>query len=157
MQTSTRRTVLATSAAFFAAALVTSGIWYVADRGVGTTPVAPPPATASPSATPTPTATPRPSSPTMVVKVFFHKGEDTDPAVVVARDRTVPRSVKVATAALGQLLAGPTAAESRAGYWSFFSSDTAGMLRSVRVAEGTGYADFRDFQPDHPERQLERR
>jgi spore germination protein GerM len=81
----------------------------------------------------------------MVVKVFFHKGEDADPAVVAARDRTVPRSVKVATAALGQLLAGPTAAESRAGYWSSFSSDTAGMLRSVRVAEGTGYADFRDF------------
>jgi hypothetical protein len=33
-----------------------------------------------------------------------------------------------------------------AGYWSFFSDDTAGMLRSVRVTAGTGFADFRDFR-----------
>jgi hypothetical protein len=51
----------------------------------------------------------------------------------------------VATAALTQLLAGPTSAERDAGYWSVFSDKTAGMLSSVRIGNGVGHADFRDF------------
>jgi hypothetical protein len=51
----------------------------------------------------------------------------------------------VATAALNQLLAGPTSAERAAGYWSVFSSRTAGVLRSVRIGNGVGNVDFRDF------------
>jgi hypothetical protein len=51
----------------------------------------------------------------------------------------------VATAALNQLLAGPTSAERAAGIWSVFSGRTAGMLRSVRIGNGVAHADFRDF------------
>jgi Sporulation and spore germination len=51
----------------------------------------------------------------------------------------------VATAALRQLLAGPTATERGNGYWSFFSDATATMLRGVRIANGVARADFADF------------
>jgi hypothetical protein len=60
--------------------------------------------------------------------------------------RTVPLSPEVATAVLSELLRGPTTRERAAGYWSFFSHDTAGMLRGVRVTGATGFADFRDFR-----------
>jgi hypothetical protein len=85
----------------------------------------------------------------MTVRVFFHEqapGPESDPGRVVPVSRTVPRSPEVAIAALNELLRGPTAGECAAGYWSFFSDDTAGMLRSVRVTGGTGFADFRDFR-----------
>ncbi|GFJ80937.1 GerMN domain-containing protein [Phytohabitans houttuyneae] len=82
----------------------------------------------------------------MTVKVFFHLGQDTDPDTVVAVNRTVPRTTKVATAALTALLAGPTRAEQDSGYWSHFSPATAGMLRSVRIANGAAHADFRDLR-----------
>jgi hypothetical protein len=48
----------------------------------------------------------------------------------------------VATATLRQLLAGPTAAERRAGYWSPFSAASAGTLRGLRVGNGVAHADF---------------
>jgi hypothetical protein len=85
----------------------------------------------------------------MTVRVYFHRqasGPESGPGKVVAVSRTVPRSPRVASAALNELLGGPTAWERAAGYWSFFSDDTAGMLRGVRVAGGTGFADFRDFR-----------
>jgi hypothetical protein len=85
----------------------------------------------------------------MTVRVLFHEqasGSESDPGRVVPVSRTVPRSLKVVTAALNELLRGPTTREGAAGYWSFFSDDTAGMLRSVRVTGGTGFADFRDVQ-----------
>ena len=65
----------------------------------------------------------------MTVGVYFHQqapGPESDPGKVVPVSRTVPRSPKVATAALNELLGGPTARERAAGYWSFFSDDTAG-------------------------------
>jgi hypothetical protein len=86
----------------------------------------------------------------MTVKIYFHRGPADDPTKVVAVRRSVPRSPKVATAALTQLLTGPTRAERDAGYWSVFSSATAGKLRSVRIASGVGYADFRDLRPVMP-------
>ena len=73
----------------------------------------------------------------MTVRVFFHEqapGPESDPGKVVPVSRTVPRSPEVAIAALNELLRGPTAGECAAGYWSFFSDDTAGMLRSVRAS-----------------------
>jgi hypothetical protein len=85
----------------------------------------------------------------MTVQVYFHQqapGPESDPRRVVPVVRTVPRSPKVATAALNELLRGLTAGERAAGYWSCFSDDTAGMLRSVRVTGDTGFADFRDFR-----------
>jgi spore germination protein GerM len=51
----------------------------------------------------------------------------------------------VLTGALRALLAGPTAAERRAGYGGWFSAKTAGALRSVRISRRVAYIDFRDF------------
>lgn len=85
-----------------------------------------------------------PASPaTMTVQVYFHKGPGTELAAVT---RTVPASADKRSAALGQLLAGPTAAERKLGYFSFFSAKTAGMLRGVRVTNSVGFADFGDFR-----------
>ena len=80
----------------------------------------------------------------MTVWVVFHEqapAPESDPGRVVPVSRTVPRSPEVATAALNELLRGPTTRERAAGYWSLFSDDTAGMLRGVLVTGGTGFAD----------------
>jgi hypothetical protein len=85
----------------------------------------------------------------MTVAVYFHQqtpGAESDPRKVAPVLRTVPRSPRVATAVPTELLRGPAARERAAGYWSLFSDDTAGMLRSVRVTGATGFADFRDFR-----------
>lgn len=133
---------------FLAVGLVLTSIWLVVrhDGGQGAAPPsAGAPATTSPSVSP---STPAGTAPaTMTVKVYFHRGERDDPTKVVAVQRRVPRSPKVATAALTQLLAGPTRSERDAGYWSVFTSATAGALRSVRIADSVGYADFRDLRP----------
>jgi spore germination protein GerM len=81
----------------------------------------------------------------MTVKVFFHRSTLAG-GQLTARTRTVPYTRAVATAAMTQLLAGPTAAERNAGYSSWFSSQTAGMLRVIRISGGTAHADFRDFR-----------
>ena len=123
---------------------------------VGPTRRGSPPAATGVTTAPTPTAGPTTPQPqTMTVRVFFHEqapGPESDPGRVVPVSRTVPRSLKVATAALNELLRGPTTRERAAGYWSFFSDDTAGMLRGVRVTGGTGFADFRDVRRLHPQR-----
>lgn len=140
---------------FLAVGLVLLNVWLVVrhDGGEGTAP--PPagaPASTAPSAAPGASQgmTPGRSPGTMTVKVYFHRGQRDDPTKVVAVRRSVPHSPKVATAALTQLLAGPTRTERDAGYWSVFTSATAGMLRSVRVADSVGYADFRDLRPVIP-------
>jgi hypothetical protein len=159
MSRSSRRTVAAVLGSLLAAGLVILGIWVVAD-GDGTSPV-PPAAPGSSSSAPSPSLEPstpvgpsaQPSTPvdpsstpaTMTVSVYFHSGEE-----LVRIARRVPRTPMVATAALRQLLAGPTAAERADGIWSWFSARTAGMLRSVRVADGTAYADFADLRPVIP-------
>jgi spore germination protein GerM len=103
------------------------------------------PSVSGPSLTnPTTPATSSPTAKVMTVKIYFNDDPD-DPTHVLPVERTVPWSPQVATAAVGQLLAGPTAAERNAGYYSWFSSATAGMLRSVRVTNGVAYVDFQDF------------
>lgn len=60
----------------------------------------------------------------------------------------LPRTVRlpaVLTGAMRALLAGPTTAERKAGYGGWFSSRTKGMVRSVRVARGVAFVDFRNF------------
>ena len=85
------------------------------------------------------------TTPTVTVKVYFRRGGAGDPASVAPVERAVPKTEMVATAALRELLVGPTVGERVFGYWSQFSSATAGMLRGVRVDRGVGYADFQDF------------
>jgi spore germination protein GerM len=48
--------------------------------------------------------------------------------------------------AVTELLEGPTVAERTRSYGGWFSRRTAGMLRSVRIAAGVAYVDFRDFR-----------
>ena len=72
-----------------------------------------------------------------------------DPAdctAAFALDRHVPRTGAVATAALQQLFAGPTPAEQAMGYRSPFGAATAGLLKSVRVSDGTAYVDLHDLR-----------
>ena len=106
-------------------------------RGNRTEPAAPT------STTPTPTSS---SAETTNLLVYFHRGTPGDPGKVVAVPRSVPRTAAVATAALNELLPGPTAAERADGYWSMFVPGTARSLKSVRVADGVAYVDFRDFR-----------
>jgi hypothetical protein len=89
-------------------------------------------ATASATATTAPTAT----SVGYPVKVYFskHPASDSDPSKVFAVDRTAP-SLAVATYASQQLLAGPTASETTAGYFTPFQGILSG-------ASTCGGADF---------------
>ncbi|WP_157818106.1 GerMN domain-containing protein [Candidatus Thiodictyon syntrophicum] len=78
---------------------------------------------------------------------FNNDGLNTDArdcAAVFPVTRTVPRTAAVATTALRGLFAGPTPDERQAGYYSFFSSATAGLLKRVRIASGTAYVDLND-------------
>lgn len=47
--------------------------------------------------------------------------------------------------ALEALLEGPTTAEEETGLFSFFSSETAGMLNDVEVRDGVAFVNFQDF------------
>lgn len=64
---------------------------------------------------------------------------------VVPVKRQVRKTQAVATAALIELLKGPTAREEARGLASFFSSETADLLRSVRVEDGVAYVDLEDI------------
>jgi hypothetical protein len=113
----------------------------------------PPPATPPPATPPPPRPTPpdaassscriaepaeRPG--TRRLSVFFTCGEE-ERAVV----RVVSGSPAVLRAALEALLRGPTGDERAAGYRSFFSDATGGMLRGIAVRDGVARVDFRDF------------
>jgi hypothetical protein len=75
------------------------------------------------------------------VQVFLSCGEAIAPV-----QRQVAASPAVLRAALEELLRGPTPDEARAGFHSFFSTETAGMLESVVVgADGVARISFRDF------------
>ena len=64
---------------------------------------------------------------------------------VVARQR-LARPPAVLRGAMAALLRGPTASERARGYGGWFSSRTAGKLRSVRLAGSVAYVDFADFR-----------
>jgi hypothetical protein len=71
-----------------------------------------------------------------------------DPGPSCARVFPLARRVQkpaVLAGAMRALLRGPTAAERQRGYGGWFSSKTAGMLRSTRVANGVARVDFRNF------------
>jgi hypothetical protein len=85
-----------------------------------------------------------PADTTRVSVYFTPRRSECD--VVNRRRRTVRRSDRVA-GAVRKLLAGPTAAERRAGVTSYlFSRRTAGMLRSVAVRDGVAHVDLRDLR-----------
>jgi hypothetical protein len=133
---SNRKTIWTVIGVLVSVVIITAGILILVIGGrQATTPGAQSPASSSARS---------PAAEATTFKVYFHRGEADDPGVVPV-ERTVPATEKVATAALGELLAGPTEAELKASYWSSFNSATAGMLRSVRVANEVARVDFRDF------------
>lgn len=104
--------------------------------------------TSAPGATTSPPATS--SAETMTVGVFFDN-TDMNPnaqncSAVFPVDRTVPASDDEATAALQQLLAGPTPDEAADGYASWFSAATADALLGVRVDGETAYVNLADLR-----------
>jgi spore germination protein GerM len=78
------------------------------------------------------------------VEVFFNRPEGgvSGCTSVEPVERRVEKTEAVATAALNELFAGPSNAEQARGLMSFFSADTAGLLRSVRVEQQTAYLDL---------------
>jgi spore germination protein GerM len=77
------------------------------------------------------------------IQVFFTNLERGAEGEVYPVERTTTDD-DLPTAAVRELLAGPTVQERDQGYSSWFSQDTAGMLRSVRVENGVAYVDFAD-------------
>ena len=89
------------------------------------------------------------AAPVSTVSIYMPKGSSVDCGRVFAVQRTV-QGPKTPAAALRALLAGPTAAERRAGYGGWFSVKTRGTLLGVRVADGVLYANFRNFSRTIP-------
>lgn len=80
----------------------------------------------------------------MVVKVYFapKNSEQLECNDVVAVERTVPKTTKVGTVALEELLKGPTAEEKVKGY--FTSIPVGSKLNSLEIVNGEARADFND-------------
>lgn len=104
---------------------------------------APPPATAAPDDPGRPSDAPG-SAPsdgaqapgdTTIVEVFLPRGEQ-----VEALSRSVPRVPRIGTAALEQLLAGPTADEQAAGYGTEIPDGT--RLRNLAITDGVATVDL---------------
>jgi len=82
---------------------------------------------------------------TMTVKVYFHP-DKLDPqwddcTKVQPVKRTIAKTPSVATAALNELLKGPTDEEAKA-YSGFGPPETDGILRSINVKNRTAYVNF---------------
>ncbi|MCA1850691.1 MAG: GerMN domain-containing protein, partial [Acidobacteria bacterium] len=88
---------------------------------------------------------------TMTLKVYFSndkpsRSADSCDGKVFPVRRTVPKSTGVARAALEQLFAGPTSGEQARGYSSFFSAQTASILKGVKIENKTAYVNFTDMR-----------
>jgi putative hemolysin len=78
--------------------------------------------------------------PTATVTLYFSRdGEDCELVEAVVRD--VESGVNLELA-IHELVAGPTGQERAAGYGSWFSTETAGMLQSVEVDDGVALVSF---------------
>jgi spore germination protein GerM len=77
------------------------------------------------------------------VKVFFAntiKGKLGSCQDVFSVTRSVPQTPRVATAAISELIKGPTPEEAKAGFVSVVGRDT--KLKSVEIKDGDAYVDF---------------
>jgi hypothetical protein len=92
-----------------------------------------------------------PATPSTTVRLFFPNSSLGDPCgEVFPVTRTVPASAPLEPA-LDALLAGPTPAEQEQGYGGWFSEQTEGLLRSVRIGSGTAFVDFDDLREVIPD------
>ena len=98
-----------------------------------------------------PPAVPPPGPGQMSVMVFFTCRQDGDQSPPVPLTRVVPEAPAVLRAALEQELLGPSGEEGAAGFFSWFSGATAGMLRGVELEPaGRAVVDFADLRPVIP-------
>ena len=98
----------------------------------GTSTVAPPATTATALTTTTTTTSP---AATVDLRTYFLHGE-----TIAVAYRSVPATPQVATAAMSELLAGPTAADTSAGFTTAIPSGT--RLRGIDIAGGTATVDL---------------
>jgi hypothetical protein len=92
---------------------------------------------------------PQPAAGQTAIKVFYSCGDVGRGPVAITR--VVPKTTSVLRAAVGSLLEGPSAEERAAGFTSFFSSETAGMVKGVNLsAAGAATVDFADLRPVIP-------
>ncbi|MFA5024494.1 MAG: GerMN domain-containing protein [Patescibacteria group bacterium] len=98
------------------------------------------------SQTPSPEITPE----TMAVQVYFGNSNFNPNAQecnkVYPLDRVVPKTSAEAQTALKELFKGPTAVEKTQGYFSWFSSNTKDVLKSVKVENEIAYVDLVDLR-----------
>lgn len=78
--------------------------------------------------------------------VYLGSEDRTDCDAVEPFERTVPGVADPYRAAFEQLVAGPTAVESFRGARSFFSAETAGIVRSAETDGDLLTVDFEDFR-----------
>lgn len=78
----------------------------------------------------------------MVLRIFMPCGDPELPSNATYVFRTVDESTALLTNTMEQLVAGPTAEERSDGFTSFWSSDTAGAVNSVQLAEGAVLVNF---------------
>ncbi len=98
----------------------------------------------TPPIDPDPTASPN-------VKVFFSSGDGTDCEEVTGYFRDSGGVIAPIRFALDELVAGPTPAEEAQGAFSWFSSDTAGSIRSINLtSDGLLIVDFDDIRATIP-------
>ncbi len=82
---------------------------------------------------------------TMTIKLYFHsikidpQWDDCNKVYPVTR--TIPKTPAVATAALQELLKGPTVEESKE-FSGFTPPETNGILKSVKVKNGAAFVNF---------------
>ncbi len=81
-----------------------------------------------------------------LLKVYFSNSQQnenqTDCSKVFPVERQVPKTQAVAFAALSELLKGPSNEDQAQGYFSWFSSSTANLLKSVKIENETAYVVF---------------
>jgi hypothetical protein len=80
------------------------------------------------------------------VQVFFNRDDPDECGAVKGYTRSAPANTGPARFAFDELVKGPTAAETAAGAFSFFSGDTAGAVRNVTLDGGKLTVDFDDLQ-----------
>lgn len=85
-------------------------------------------------------------SETMTVKIYFNDMENESKSEycskVRAVTRTVPKTKAIAKAALEELFKGTTKEEESQGLSSVFNSQTASILKSVKVKNGAAYVNL---------------
>lgn len=118
---------------------------------VACTPTPGGPATVTATTTVTTTVTAAPTAPATMSVIVYFGNQVLNPGAadcgqVYGVPREVPASNDALSAAMNELLAGPTPAETTQGYTSWFSAATAQALVSAEVSGSTSYVNLTDLR-----------